>query len=631
VSGAETTTTDRPKLRLVVVGHVGHGKSTLVGRLIHDTGALLEGKLAQIEMSSRKRGMPFEWAFLLDALQAERDQGITIDTTQVRFRTVARDYIVIDAPGHHEFLKNMVIGAARADAAVLVVDAHEGIREQTRRHAYILRLLGLHRVIAVINKIDLVGFDRARYGSIQKGLTEYLERIGVPSGEVPMIPVSARDGDNIVSYSTRTPWYQGPTVVEALDTLPQSLPATELPLRLAVQDVYKFDDRRIVAGRIESGRLSVGDEIIFSPSGRSARIASIEAWQVPRSLFMAAAGQSVGITLDDQIFVERGQIASHASDSPMLTSVFRACLLWLAGHVLAVGARVTVKLLTAQFEATVERVESAIDPQDLSTQSSDRIDHGEVGEIVLRTRSLVALDEFRANQRTGRFVIVDQFRIVGGGIVSMEGYPDHRRVVRATNVKPVEHRVALAERCRQNGHRSGILWLTGLSGSGKSTLAMELERVLFSKGMHVTALDGDNLRSGLNSDLGFSPAERVENIRRVGEVAALMAQAGFLCITAFISPYRADRDRIRQTYPDLFHEVYLDASVEECERRDAKGLYARARRGEIKDFTGVSAPYEPPAEPELTIPTGREVVEQSLSRLVAYVERTFRLSSDCLD
>jgi bifunctional enzyme CysN/CysC len=241
----------------------------------------------------------------------------------------------------------------------------------------------------------------------------------------------------------------------------------------------------------------------------------------------------------------------------------------------------------------------------------------------------VAFDEFRANPRTGRFVIVDQYRIVGGGSVSMEGYPDHRlnRIVRATNVKPVQHRMELTERWRQSGHRSGILWLTGLSGSGKSTLAMELERVLFSKGMHVAALDGDNLRSGLNADLGFSPAERVENIRRASEVAALMAKAGFLCITALISPYRADRERIRQSYPDLFHEVYLAASLEDCERRDVKGLYARARRGEIRDFTGVSAPYEPPTEPDLTIPTGRETVEESLSRLVSYVERTFRLGT----
>lgn len=620
----------RPDLRIVVVGHVDHGKSTLVGRLIHDTGALPEGKIEQLRAASTRRGMKFEWAFLLDALQAERDQGITIDTTQIRFATARRNYIVIDAPGHKEFLKNMVTGAARADAALLVVDGHEGVREQTRRHAYLLHLLGLRRVIAVVNKLDIVGYDQAQFGAVRAELLEFLGRIGVPSSDVPVIPMSAREGDNIAVHSPRTPWYAGPTLLDALDAIAQPLPPSELPLRLAVQDIYKFDHRRIVAGRIESGKLAVGDTVLFSPSGRSARIASIEAWSVPAPLLAAAAGQSVGITLDDHVFVERGQIVSHPADPPLLSNVFRARIFWLGGDALAVGARVKIKLATAEFDTAVERIDKVIDTQDLSARAADTIARNEIGEVVLRTRARVALDEFRANARTGRFVIVDRFRIVGGGIVSMEGYPDQRRsgVIRATNVRREEHRVGLAERWSQNRHRSGILWLTGLSGSGKSTLAMELERELFNRGMHVTVLDGDNLRLGLNADLGFSPEDRAENIRRVGEVAALMAKAGFLCITAFISPYRADRERIRETHPDLFHEVYLSASVADCERRDVKGLYARARRGEISDFTGVSAPYEPPATPELALPTGHEAVAGSLARLVEYVERTFRLERD---
>src|SRR5216683_1422003 len=620
--------TPRSSLKIVVIGHVDHGKSTVVGRLIHETGSLPEGKLAAIRQMSARRGMPFEWAFLMDALQAERDQGITIDTAQIRFRTASRDYLLIDAPGHKEFLKNMVTGAASADAAILVVDAHDGIQEQTRRHAYLLHILGIRKLVALVNKMDLVGYQQTRFTAVRRDLLAYLGGLGLVTEDIAVIPVSARQGDGIAAPSAEMPWYDGPTTVAALDSLPQPAPVPALPLRLPIQDIYKFDERRIIAGRIEAGRLQVGDTLLFSPSNKTARVATIESWSAPPPN-AASAGQSIGITLDEQIFVERGQVASHLNAPPALSNVFRARLFWLGHHSLHVGSRYRLKFLTSDVEAHVEKIERVIDTTDLSERSSDTVERNAVGEIVLRTHGLVALDTFAASPRTGRFVLVENHTIVGGGIISMEGYPDQRieRTIKSKNLTPVENRVSLADRWHFNGHRSGIIWLTGLSGAGKSTLAVELERVLFAKGYQVAVLDGDNVRYGLNADLGFSPTDRVENIRRVGEVAALMARTGFIVVTAFISPYLADRERIRTAHLDLFHEVYIAAPLAVCEARDAKGLYRKARAGEIAEFTGVSAPYEAPPAPELVLDTGQQTVEQSLARLVAYVDGNFALSA----
>ena len=625
-----TAATGVPRLsvKIVVVGHVDHGKSTIVGRLMHETGSLPEGKFEAIRQMSARRGMPFEWAFLMDALQAERDQGITIDTTQIRFKTDARDYVLIDAPGHKEFLKNMVTGAANADAAILVVDAHDGIQEQTRRHAYILHLLGIRKTVALVNKMDLVGYRQARFIEVRRDLLAYLTALGLAAEDIAVIPVSGRQGDGIATRSGEMRWHDGPTALAALDAIPQPAAVLDLPLRLPVQDVYKFDDRRIIAGRIEAGRLAVGDTLLFSPANKTARVATIESWSAPTQT-AASAGQSVGITLDDQIFVERGQVASHPVDPPVLTNVFRARLFWLGHNPLHVGSRYRLKFLTSDVEAHVERIERVIDTTDLSERSSETVERNAVGEIILRTHGLIALDTFAASPRTGRFVLVENHTIVGGGIISMEGYPDQRieRTIKSKNLTPVENRVSLADRWHFNGHRSGIIWLTGLSGAGKSTLAVELERVLFAKGYQVAVLDGDNVRYGLNADLGFSPTDRVENIRRVGEVAALMARTGYIVVTAFISPYLADRERVRTAHPDLFHEIYVAAPLAICEARDAKGLYRKARAGEIAEFTGVSAPYEAPPAPELVLDTGQQTVEQSLARLVAYVDGNFALSA----
>jgi bifunctional enzyme CysN/CysC len=610
-------------LRIVIVGHVDHGKSTLVGRLIHDTGSLPDGKLEAIKAMSERRGMPFEWAFLMDAIQAERDQGITIDTTQIRFRTTKRPYTIIDAPGHKEFLKNMVTGAASSEAALLLIDAAEGVQEQSRRHGYLLQLLGIRQVAVLVNKMDLVGFKADRFGEVAETYRAYLRDLGVEPA--CFIPISARDGDNITGHSGRMPWYQGSSVIQALDGFePQARPI-ERPLRLPVQDVLKLDQRRIITGRIEAGSLAVGDEVIFSPSNKTTRIRSIEAWNVAEPPTTAEAGQSVGLTLEEQIFVERGELMSHVQNAPVESNVFRARIFWLGHKPLTVGAVYTLKLGTSEAPVTVERIDRVIDTGDLSSRPAERIERNGAGEIVLRTRRLLALDEHAADPALGRFVLVEDYQPVGGGLVSLEGYPDQRGLVtvRSTNITAVGHGVTREARQARNGHKGGVLWFTGLSGAGKSTLALALERELFAKGFHVYVLDGDNIRTGLNANLGFSPDDRAENIRRVGEVAALFADAGFLVISSFISPYRSDRERAKAAAGAAFHEIYIKASLEACETRDPKGLYRRARTGEIKDFTGISSPYEPPDAPELVVPTDELPVEECIGQLMAYIEEGF--------
>lgn len=613
----------RESLKTVFVGHVDHGKSTLVGRLFHDTDSLPDGRVEEIRKMCERRGMPFEYAFLMDALQAERDQGITIDTSQIWFKTAKRDYVIIDAPGHKEFLKNMITGAAAADAAILVIDANEGVQEQSRRHGYLLHLMGIGQVTVCVNKMDLVDYSQTRFEAIEEEFRAYLTSIGVTPNHV--IPVSGREGDLITGPSKRMPWYLGPSITEALDGFRVPLPATDQPLRFPVQDVYKFDERRIIAGRIESGTIRVGDTLLFSPINKTAKVRTIEAWNVDQLPMKASAGQSVGITLDEQLFIERGHIASHENQPPVETDVFRAHVFWLGNDALVPGKTYKMKLANAEARVTVQSIDRVIDTGDLSHVQSDRVERNAVAEITIRSRQMLALDEFRHNQKTGRFVLVDGFDIAGGGIISMEGYADQRSLitVRATNVTKVEAAIGPDERHKRNGHKGGVLWFTGLSGAGKSTIAVATERRLFDKGYQVYVLDGDNVRFGLNADLGFSPEDRAENIRRVGEVAALMAKAGFIVVTAFISPYRSDRDRARAAAGADFHEIHIDADVATCESRDPKGLYRKARAGEIKEFTGISAPYEAPDAAELTVDTSDLSIDDSVARVSAYVDRTF--------
>jgi bifunctional enzyme CysN/CysC len=611
-------------MKIVVVGHVDHGKSTLVGRILHETGALPEGKVEYLREVCDKRGMPFEWAFVMDALQAERDQGITIDTAQIRFATPYRPYVIIDAPGHKEFLKNMITGAASAEAAVLVIDADEGVREQSRRHGYLLHLLGLRQIAVAVNKMDLVKYGQARFEEVKAEIIAYLNSIGVEPTYV--IPVAAREGAFVGERGDQMPWYDGPTVLEALDRFEQAKPATDMALRFPVQDVYKFDQRRIIAGRIESGRLRVGDTLVFAPTGKSARIASIEGWGVNADAVLSAgAGQSIGITLDEQIFIERGQVASHADTQPAQSHTLKARLFWLGHNALKVGSRYKLKLATAEHQVEVIAIERVIDVEDLVNRQGSEVGRNAVAEVVFRAKTPIAHDSFLDNPKLGRFVVVEGYDIVGGGVIAEAGglHQGHK----SANITEVAHKVDYDTRAIANGHRGGVIWLTGLSGSGKSTISMEVERQLFLKGWQVVVLDGDNVRHGLCSDLGFSPEDRAENIRRVGEVAHLFAQTGTLVVTAFISPYRADRDRVRTIGPDLFHEVYLSTDLAECERRDPKGLYKKARAGEISEFTGITAPYEAPDSAELVIDTKAQSVDASVAQLLRHIEANFSLSA----
>ncbi len=625
-------------IRIVVVGHVDHGKSTLIGRLLHDVGALPTGKVEALAASSTKRGMPFEWAFVTDALRAERDQGITIDVSYIWISTLRRPYLLLDAPGHREFLRNMVTGAAASDAGLLVIDAVDGLQEQSRRHAFLLSLLGLRHVIVAVSKMDLVGYAADRFEAIAQEIRTFFRDAGIDPAAI--VPVAAREGGNLALRSAEMPWYSGPTIVEAMDQVRGHEADSAAALRFPVQDVYKFDDRRIIAGRIETGRLSVGDRLIFSPSNKTAKVVSFEAWggKGPEKR-TASAGESIGITLDPQIFLERGEIASLVDDAPMLSSVVHARIFWLAGHPLQPNARLRLKLATQEFPVDVERIERVIDSATLETLDAAGGGHDHpvppdsVADVVLRARGLVALDNHADLPVTGRFVLLDGYDVVAGGWIDMTGYPDQRRLMthKSTNIHSVETRTTGVMRHARNGHQGGVLWFTGLSGAGKSTLAVAVEHRLFQRGYQVYLLDGDNVRRGLTRDLGFSPDDRAENIRRVGEVAALFADAGMIVLSAFISPYRADRDRARQAMHNLlgaegdqrFHEIYVKADVEACEARDPKGLYRKARAGEIPQFTGISAPYEPPLVAQLTIDTEAQTVEESVEALVAYIEATF--------
>ena len=414
-------------LKIVIVGHVDHGKSTLVGRLFHDTGTLPEGRVEAVRAMCEKRGMPFEWAFLLDALQAERDQGITIDISQIFFRTALRNYVLIDAPGHREFVKNMITGAAQAEAAVLVIDAREGMQEQTRRHAYLLHLLGIHQIVVAINKMDMAEYSESRFQQLVTDVRDYFADLGLDLRHTIMIPLVARDGDNIVAASNHMRWYAGPTLAEALDQLQPPVTSQDLPLRFPVQDIYKFDERRIIAGRIESGYLRKGDTLLFSPSNKQARIASIEEWNARQPVMAVRAGKSIGVTLDEPIFVERGEIASLESRPPMLTNVFRGRIFWLGRRPLAPGDRYKMKLCTGEHLVEVEKIEKVIDVNDLGISEPDHVDRNAIAEVVLRSRRTLALDPFDHNMFTGRFVLVEDYDIVGGGLISMDGYADQRQ------------------------------------------------------------------------------------------------------------------------------------------------------------------------------------------------------------
>jgi bifunctional enzyme CysN/CysC len=605
--------TDSRQLRLVVVGHVDHGKSTLIGRLFYDTGSLADGKYEQLVAIAQRRGVPFEFANLMDGLQAERDQNITIDTAQIWFRTTQREYVIIDAPGHKEFVKNMVTGASRADAALIIIDASEGVQEQTRRHGYLLRLIGVREVVVAINKMDLVDYSQKVFDNVSTEYRKFLSGIGVQPRQI--LPVSARFGDNIATRSggpsgssanERLSWFDGPTVVEALDAIPDAAEITDQPLRFPIQDVYRFDHRRILAGRIEAGTLKTGDQLLFLPSGRTSVVRSIESWNTPH-LDALRAGDPAGVTLADQLFVERGSIAVHANDAPSLATEFTARIFWLGRTPLAAGKRYKLKLVTQEVECEIKTLEEVVDASTVETiPGADSVRTNDAAKVVIHTHRPVALDLFARVPTLGRLVLVDGLDVAGGGIVIE--VPERfaaATVVADAGLTADLTRVARGERHLRHGHRGAVVWLTGVPGSGKTTLAKALERQLFERHIQVFVLEGENIRPGLSADLGVSGSDREENMRRVAEVAKLFAEAGQVCVVSFTSPTRAERDRARtitetEDGPKIpFLEAYLSGS------NDA------------------SSQYEPPEHPEVTLHE-QATLEERVNRVLEHLMRQIR-------
>jgi bifunctional enzyme CysN/CysC len=608
----------RPLLRIVTVGHVDHGKSTLIGRLLHETESIPDGKLDMLKAVSLRRGMDFEWSFLLDSLQTERDQGITIDTSQIRLRTATRDVVLIDAPGHVEFLRNMITGASQADAALVIVDVSEGVREQTRRHASLLHLLDVKQVAVVINKMDRIGYDEAQFRGIETEIRDIFTGLGVTPFAV--IPVSARDGDGVAQRTANISWYSGATVLESIESFSPALPDREAPFRLPVQAVYKFGDKRIIAGRIETGRIAVGDEIAVHPSGATARIRSIEAWPLAAATSQLRAGYSVGITIDRDLFVARGYLIARVDRPPQRARRLQARVFWLNSEPARVGAPITVRIATAEARGTIANIDNVADAGALTERHDSVLRQNEVAELDIELVKPIAADHHAENRHTGRVVVEIDGRIAGGGLILSFGAPV-RAPERATNIVPVQSDVSAAERSARFGHDGAVIWLTGLPGSGKSTLAKALERRIFTAGVAPILLDGDTLRTGLNADLGFSAADRAENVRRIGEIAAHLAASGLVAVVAAVSPSAADRARARQAAADRFFEVFVATPADVCEQRDPKGHYHRARAGEIKGFTGIDNSYEPPPRPDLTIDTDREDPDHATARIVDLLAR----------
>jgi len=618
IAAAPATNKSIEQMKIVIVGHVDHGKSTFVGRLFYDTGSLPTGKYEQLVRIAERRGVPFEFANLMDSLQSERDQNITIDTAQIWFSTPRRQYVIIDAPGHKEFLKNMITGAASADAALLLIDAHEGVQEQSRRHGYMLHLLGITQVIVLVNKMDLVKYDEATFNRIEAEYRVFLKQLGVEPKL--FIPMAAKHGDNIATLSPNTPWFKGKPVVEAIDALFEVGKApTHLPLRFPIQDIYRFDERRILAGRVESGTLKVGDRLVFAPRNKIGIVKTIERWSAPPQQ-SAGAGESIGVTLTEQIFVERGHVGSHEQDAPIVSNEFQCNLFWLGRQNMEIGKKYKLKLTTQEAECEIVSIQKIIDASTLQEAATGRnyIAKNDVAEITVHTKYPIALDNHNRIPENGRFVIVDRKEVCGGGIILHGKYSD---VARKSSSTQAQHQIRAEDRAVRNGHKGAIIWLTGLLGSGKSTIANELEHELFSRGLNTYILDGDKVRIALCADLGFSHADRSEKIRRVGEVAHLMVDAGQIVITTFVSPYRADRDRVRALMEGSdFIEVHVKCPIDVCKQRDSKGLYKQAEAGEIKEFTGVSAPYEEPLKPELTLNTDTLSVGESVAKIMDYIK-----------
>ena len=604
-------------LRFITCGSVDDGKSTLIGRLLYDSKMIFEDQLAALEQDSRKvgtQGDGIDFALLVDGLAAEREQGITIDVAYRFFATQKRKFIVADTPGHEQYTRNMATGASTAEAAILMIDARKGILTQTRRHSFIASLLGIRHLVLAINKMDLVGYSQPVFDAI---VADYLSFAGKLPGELQIrpIPISALAGTNMTERSALTPWYDGPSLIEYLEDIELGTSSAQLPFRLPVQWVNRPNlDFRGFAGQIASGQVRPGDRVRSLPSGRETTVTRIVT--ADGDLASASAGQSVTLTLADEIDTSRGDMIVSADQPAELSDQFQVHLLWMNEQPLLPGRRYLLKTGARTVTATVNAPKYAID---VNTLAESPARTAELNQIVVTTLSLdqpIGFDPYRQNRATGGFILIDR---QSNDTVAL-GLVDYA-LRRASNIHWQALDISRDDLAGQKGQRPAVLWFTGLSGSGKSTIANALQGRLFAAGRHSFILDGDNVRHGLNRDLGFTDADRVENIRRVANVARLMADAGLITLVSFISPFRAERQMARSLMPDgEFIEIHVDTPLAVAEARDVKGLYRKARAGEIRNFTGIDSPYEPPLEPEIRIGTVEQTPEAAADEIFAYLQ-----------
>lgn len=604
-------------LRFITCGSVDDGKSTLIGRLLYDSKMIFEDQLAALEADSKRvgtQGQEIDFALLVDGLAAEREQGITIDVAYRFFATEKRKFIVADTPGHEQYTRNMVTGASTADLAVILIDARKGVLTQTRRHSYLAHLIGIRHIVLAVNKMDLVGYDQAAFDAIVADYREFATGIGID--EFTAIPISGFRGDNITGPSANTPWYAGPALIEHLETVPVGGEGGTQPFRMPVQWVNRPNlDFRGFAGTIASGTVKPGDAVRILPSGRTTTVARVVTFD--GDLDQAGRDQSVTLTLGDEIDCSRGDVIAAAGDPPEVADQFSATLVWMDQQELLPGRSYWLKLGTQTVSAMVREPEHAIDVNTLAKLSAKTLGLNDIGVAEIATDRGVVFEPYdrthaSPNRDLGGFILIDKLTntTVAAGMI-------RRALRRAQNVHWQAVEITRDLHAAQKGQHPRLLWFTGLSGSGKSTIANLVEKRLHAMGKHSFLLDGDNIRHGLNRDLGFSDADRVENIRRVGEVAKLMADAGLIVLTAFISPFRAEREMVRSMMPEgEFFEIHIDTPIEEAERRDVKGLYRKARAGEITNFTGISSPYETPIDPEIRIDTTRTSPEEAAELII---------------
>jgi bifunctional enzyme CysN/CysC len=604
-------------LRFLTCGSVDDGKSTLIGRLLYDSKLLFEDHLAALEKDSKKHGTTggdMDFALLVDGLEAEREQGITIDVAYRFFATDQRKFIVADTPGHEQYTRNMATGASNSELAVILIDARKGVLTQTRRHAYIASLLGIRHVVLAVNKIDLVNFSEDIFRDIVEEFSNFAAKLGFLS-LVP-IPISARFGDNVIGKSASTPWYKGPSLLEHLETVDVETALGGLPFRMPVQWVNRPNlDFRGFSGTIVSGRVKPGDAVVVAKSGRASKVDRIVT--MDGDLAEAVPGDAVTLTLADEVDISRGDLLSAPSARPEVSDQFAAHVLWMAEDEMLPGRPYLLKIGTTTVPVSITELKHKVDVNTLDHLAGKTLQLNEVGYGNISTSQPIAFDPYHENRDTGGFILIDRFTnaTIAAGMIDFG-------LRRATNVHWQALDVNKVARAESKGQRPAVLWFTGLSGSGKSTIANLVERTLFAQGRHTYLLDGDNVRHGLNRDLGFTDVDRVENIRRVAESAKLFVDAGLIVLVSFISPFRSERRLARELMQSgEFIEIFVDTPIEVCMQRDVKGLYAKAQRGEIKNFTGIDSPYEAPEAAELTLKTVNSDPILLAEDVVAYLRK----------